>query len=174
MTQELEDHRGACYQTSTKPEATETAPAKIGPPDVHGLYRLRRGVEELAKRGLRPVRGNTQIGRALARWRGQLVRDLGGNPSTAQVAIVDLAARTRLMLDSIDSWLVAQPSLVNKRKRCLLPVVTQRQVLADALARYLQALGLERKAKPLPSLDDYLAERHSPEEQAEKQPTEQA
>ena len=66
MTQELEDHRGACYQTSTKPEATETAPAKIGPPDVHGLYRLRRGVEELAKRGLRPVRGNTQIGRALA------------------------------------------------------------------------------------------------------------
>jgi hypothetical protein len=149
---------------ATRATPARTEPARGGAPDVHGLYRLRRGVEELATRGLKPTRGNTRIGRSLARWRGQLIRDLGGDPSTAQLAIVDLAARTRLMLDSVDAWLLTQPSLVNKRKRCLLPVVTQRQILADALARYLQALGLERKAKQLPSLAEVLS---TPDEEAQ-------
>src|SRR5438309_648688 len=146
---------GARYHPATTPDAVGTEPARRHGQEVHGLYRLRRGVEELATRGLKPTRGNTRIGRSLARWRGQLIRDLGGDPSTAQLAIVDLAARTRLMLDSVDAWLITQPSLVNKRKRCLLPVVTQRTQLADALARYLQALGLERREAPVPSIDDY-------------------
>jgi hypothetical protein len=36
---------------------------------------------------------------------------------------------------------------VNVRKRSLIPVVLQRQALADGLARYLGQLGLERRAK---------------------------
>jgi hypothetical protein len=64
--------------------------------------------------------------------------------------------KTKLLLDSIDAWLVKQPSLVNHRKRALLPVVLQRQQLADALARYMTQLGLERKAKQVLSLSDYL------------------
>jgi hypothetical protein len=35
--------------------------------------------------------------------------------------------------------------LINARKRALLPVVLQRQQLADALARHLTQLGLERR-----------------------------
>jgi hypothetical protein len=50
-----------------------------------------------------------------------------------------------------------QSTLINKRKKALLPVVLQRQTLADALARYLGQLGLERKAKAL-SLQDILAQ----------------
>jgi anthranilate phosphoribosyltransferase len=39
------------------------------------------------------------------------------------------------------------PSLVNRQRRCLHAVVKERQSLADALARYMAQLGLERRAK---------------------------
>jgi hypothetical protein len=55
---------------------------------------------------------------------------------------------------------------VNSRKRTLLPVVRERQALADSLARYLAQLGLERRTKPVPSSDDYLRQR-SPRTDAE-------
>jgi hypothetical protein len=42
--------------------------------------------------------------------------------------------------------------------RALLPVVRERQQLADALARYMTTLGLERRAKPVPSIREILAE----------------
>jgi hypothetical protein len=91
-------------------------------------------------------------------WRYSILSDLGGiaKTSTQQRQLVDLAVKTKLILDSIDAYLVKQPSLVNHRKRMVLPVVLQRQQLADALARYMTQLGLERKAKVLPSLSDYL------------------
>jgi hypothetical protein len=79
--------------------------------------------------------------------------------STQQAAVINLAVKTRLLLDSIDAWLLVQPSLVNARKRALLPVVKERQSLADALARYMGQLGLERRAKPVADLATYLAAR---------------
>ena len=86
---------------------------------------------------------------AIRKWRAELIADLGGDDavSTQQLAIVDLAGKQKLLLDSIDTWLLSQPSLINKRKRMLLPVVQQRQALADALAKYLTQLGLERRHK---------------------------
>ena len=48
---------------------------------------------------------------------------------------------------------------MNLRKRALLPVVRERQQLADALARYMAQLGLQRRAKPTMDLATYLAER---------------
>ncbi len=84
--------------------------------------------------------------------------------STQELAIIDLAVKTKLLLDSVDAWLSRQPSLVNARKRPLLHIVLQRQQLADGLARYLGILGLKRRATPTASLEDYLAtplcERH--------------
>jgi hypothetical protein len=62
------------------------------------------------------------------------------------------------MLDSVDNWLMAQPSLVNARKKSLLPVVRERQTLADGLAKYLSMLGLGRHAKPVPTMAEWLAE----------------
>lgn len=46
-----------------------------------------------------------------------------------------------------------QPSLVLRRRRAVLPVLVERQRLADSLARLLALLGLERRAKTLPDLD---------------------
>lgn len=67
--------------------------------------------------------------------------------SAQQLAIVDLAGKQKILLDSIDTWLFTQPSLVNSRKRSIIPIVLQRQALADSLVRYLAQLGLERRHK---------------------------
>jgi hypothetical protein len=122
----------------------------------HGLVTLKATVRQL---GPRVIDRRTTLGKQLASWRADLIRDLGGDVSTQQAAVIDLAVKTRLLLDSIDAWLLVQPSLVNARKKALLPVVRERQQLADALARYMTALGLERKAREAPSLHEYLAER---------------
>jgi hypothetical protein len=126
--------------------------------EKHGLYRLKRSIKELGTRAIALDRRST-VAKAMQRWRNELVRDLGGELSAQQRAVVELALKTKLMLDSIDAWLLVQPSLINKRKRALLPVVRERQVLADALARYLDTLGLERRAAPVPSLSEWLASR---------------
>lgn len=68
--------------------------------------------------------------------------------------------KTKLLLDSVDAWLLRQPSLVNARRRALLLVVLQRQQLADGLARYLSLLGLERRPRPVMDLDRYLETRY--------------
>jgi hypothetical protein len=94
--------------------------------------------------------------KALVQWREDLIRDLGGDVSTQQDAIISLAIKTKLLLDSIDVWLLQQPTLIIKRKKAVIPAVQQRQVLADALARYMSMLGLARKTK-LTSLSEMLS-----------------
>jgi hypothetical protein len=110
---------------------------------THGLTILKRAVNGL---GNRAIDKRTTTGRELARWRNDLINDLGEQDaiSTQQMALIDLAVKSKLLLDSVDMWLLVQPSLINVRKRTLLPVVIQRQALADALARYLSQLGLKR------------------------------
>ncbi len=122
----------------------------------HGLHALKKRV---LVAGLEAVDGRTVAAKALLAWRRELVADLGGveNLSAQQMALVELAARTKLLVDSVDAWIMQQRSLVNARKRALLPVVRERTQLADSLARYLSQLGLERKAPPPLSLQEYLA-----------------
>jgi len=125
----------------------------------HGLDRLKTAVRLL---GARTLDRRTAVGKALAQWRSDLVADLGGaeTVSTQKAAVIDLALKTKLLLDSIDAWLLRQPSLVDRRRRAVLPVVRERQTLADALARYMTLLGLERRAKPVPALGEYLAKKY--------------
>lgn len=122
----------------------------------HGLTTLKKAVRVL---GGRAIDRRTALGRALEDWRHSIIQDLGGvgETSTQQRQVIDLAVKTKLILDSIDAYLVKQPSLVNHRKRIVLPVVLQRQQLADALARYMTQLGFEKKVKVIPALSDYLA-----------------
>ncbi len=128
------------------------------PYSKHGLTRQKAAFN---RRGIHALDGRTKAARELLRWRAELVADLGGEEaiSTQQQAVVDLAVRTKVLLDSVDAWLLQQPSLVNKRKKALLPVVSQRQGLADALSRYMGQLGLKRTPKPVPRLAEYIAGR---------------
>ena len=95
-----------------------------------------------------------RLGRALAEWRTLLIADLGGadTVTTAQSQVIEVAARTKLLLDSIDAWLIQQPRLVNGRTRACFPVVVQRQQIANALVNHLETLGLERRAPKALSL----------------------
>ena len=133
---------------AARPKATPNA-------RKYGLNTLKKAFPQLGNRALD---GRSQASVAIRKWRAELIADLGGDDavSTQQLAIVDLAGKQKLLLDSIDTWLLSQPSLINKRKRMLLPVVQQRQALADALAKYLSQLGLERRHK-VKSLTEILA-----------------
>ncbi len=126
----------------------------------HGITRLKAAVRRL---GPRVIDRRTTLGKALAQWRADLIQDLGGPDavSTQRAALVDLAVRSKLILDSLDAWLLSQPSLVNKRTRSVLPIVRERQALADGLARYLQVLGLDRVERPPLDLGQYLQRRAS-------------
>ena len=123
---------------------------------VHGFHLLKRTVNSL---GNRAIDKRTVTGKALLKWRKDLIQDLGGDVSTQQSAIVDLAVKSKLLLDSIDTWLLTQRSLINYRKKAVLPAVRERQQLADGLAKYLAMLGLERKVKEQ-TLQDYINERY--------------
>ena len=123
--------------------------------EKHGLYKMKAAFREL---GGRAIDQRTSVGKALNRWRTDLLQDLGGADavSTQQVAVIELAVRTRLILDSLDAWLLRQPSLVLARKKTVMPVVMQRQQIADALARYMGQLGLEKRKRDVIDLNKYL------------------
>jgi hypothetical protein len=122
----------------------------------HGLVTLRKSLKR-AKR----IDRRTRVGKALAQWRNEVVRDLGGAAalSAAQLALIDQAARTKLLLDSVDTWLLQQPTIVNKRSKSVMPVVRDRLALCDSLLRHLDKLGLDRRATDVPDLATYLRNR---------------
>ena len=126
-----------------------------GRPPKQGLWSLKRAVQRL---GGRVIDKRTTIGRQLASWRAELISDLGGHEaiSTGEKQLVELAVRTKLMLDSIDAWILTQPTLVLHRKRTIIPVVKERTALADQLARFLGQLGLKRRVREAITIDEYL------------------
>jgi hypothetical protein len=111
-------------------------------------------------RGLSAIDVRTVAGRELVAWRRELLEALGGVDvvSPQRRAIVDVIVRTKLYIDSLDAWLVEQPSLILKKRRAVLPVLKERQQLADSLTRQLTQVGLERRAKAVGTLADRLAE----------------
>lgn len=131
---------------------------RLSPRQTHGTKALKRAVRTL---GIRTVDRRTTVGRALAAWRSELLADLGGiqTVSTQELALVEEAVKTKLILDSVDAWLLSQPSLINKRTRSVLPVVRDRQALVSTLRGLLGDLGLKRRAREAPSLGEYLKAR---------------
>jgi hypothetical protein len=126
----------------------------------HGLTPLKHAVRVL---GARAIDQRTSVGKALAAWRSELLADLGGieNVTTQELALIEEAVKTKLILDSIDAWLLSQPSLINKRTRSVLPVVRDRQALVATLRGLLGDLGLGRRTKAMPALGEYLAQRNT-------------
>ena len=122
-----------------------------------GVYTLKRAVQVLGSRAMPPSR--TALGRALREWRESLVADLGGTDAvtTQQLALVDMAVRSKLLVDSVDAYVLGMASPINKRSRCLYPVARERQALVSQLQSLLRDLGLERRVKSVPDLKTYLA-----------------
>jgi hypothetical protein len=138
----------------------------------HGFHELKTVLERLGSRALDP---DTEVGRALAAWREALIEDLGGEGrlSVQELALVELAVRDRVLLESVDAWLFSQPKLVNGKKQAVFPAVVERMKLAEGFTRRLQALGLARRAPPELSLAEYLEARsrgEAAEAEAEAEP----
>jgi hypothetical protein len=134
------------HQAARLPAGSDDSPS-IAPETAPSLPEKRR-VHAQAGRGdaRQPC---PALGRALHGWRESLVADLGGPDaiSTQQIAFVDLAVRTKLLVDSVDAYVLAMPSPVNRQRRCLHPVVKERQSLVTQLQSILRDLSLARQAK---------------------------
>ena len=83
---------------------------------------------------------------AVRRWTDDVRRDLGGDLTRAQQTILGAVAQSWVILSSLDDYIARQSTLVT-RKRQVIPVVLQRMQIAEGLARNLERLGLERRAR---------------------------
>ena len=124
-----------------------------------GFHAAKRAIQRF---GQGAIDGRSKAARAVRQWREQLLQDLGGedNVTTQQATILDVASRTKYLLDSLDGILLTLPHFVNKRNWGVLPIVRERGLEADRLVRYLTLLGLERKARPVKTLEAHVAERY--------------
>jgi hypothetical protein len=130
---------------------------KYGHGLASGLQLMRRAADVL---GNRVVSKRTRAGKALLAWREDLVSDLGGpeSISSQEAALLDVAVRTKWILDSVDAWIISQPSPVSNKTRGVLTAVRDRAALAGTLKGCLEAVGMRRRSKPVPSLEQYVAE----------------
>jgi hypothetical protein len=133
--------------------------------EKHGLFAARRVLSEF---GLRAIDGRSAVGVAIREFRSSVIKDLGGEAaiSAQQKALLDVLIRTKIMLDSLDAYILSQPSLVNRRNRSVLPVVRERQSLANSFLEHLAMLGLKRVPKPAPTLAEFVAQRAAARKQA--------
>ncbi len=123
----------------------------------HGLNAVKSQVK---LRGLAAIDMRTVAAREMLAFRDELVAALGGDTelSPQRRKLVDLATRASLYLDHLDAWLAGQQTLVNRRSRSVLPVLLQRQSIAEHLAKLLDRLGLDRTAAKVPTLAAIRAE----------------
>lgn len=100
------------------------------------------------------------VGRAVERWRRELLADLGGveNLSTAALAVVEEAVHTKLILDSLNAWLLQQPTLVDPKTRRVIQAVHDRNKLVYLLSHLLLTLGLKRREGDDATLVTYFTE----------------
>src|SRR5262245_58963155 len=96
--------------------------------------------------GFSAIDRRTAAARATLAFKKELIAALGGEAvlSPQRRKLSDMEARASMLLDHVDAWLFQQRSLVNARAKTLLPVLVQRQALADHLTRLLDKLGLDR------------------------------
>lgn len=127
----------------------------------HGLNAV---MAKVKLRGLAAIDTRTVAARELLEWKRQLIADLGGEAAitAAQMGLIESAVVTRALISHANAWLLEQPSLVNKRRKELPPIVEQRQALCDALARYLNALGLKRVDGAAGTLEPWMIEKVQP------------
>jgi len=123
----------------------------------HGLYGAR--IKELRKYGPRAIDMRSKLGKAVAEYRASLISDLGGEESLSkmELALVDEAIVTRLMLATVNEWLSYRKTLVDRKTRSIIPAALQRNAFVNTLQGLLRDLGLKRRAREVPTLAAYIA-----------------
>jgi hypothetical protein len=108
-------------------------------------------------RGLAAVDARTAPAQAMLAHRRDLIASLGGDDAVSpqQRALVDMAVRLRLLADHGYAFLLAQKTLVTRR-RAFIPLVREVTAVAESYTRILGQLGLERKKAPPLDLATYV------------------
>jgi hypothetical protein len=125
----------------------------------HGLTVLKGRVKA---RGMRALDARTSAVKDLAVWRASIENDLGGKASLSAMesTVVEMIARARLLLDHADAFILQMPSIVNKKRRALYPIIRERAALAAELSKLLAQIGLKRRLPETPDLQTYLADNY--------------
>ncbi|MEW6271461.1 MAG: hypothetical protein AB1689_19440 [Thermodesulfobacteriota bacterium] len=153
---------GSAPQTATSQKRTRGGQRSNVNARKHGVHALKRAVREL---GSRTVDRRTTVGRALAAWRADLIDDYGGEDklSTAELALIDEAVVTKLLLGSVNAWLLERGDrLVNKRRGALVQAVRDRSALVRELRETLTTLGTKRRVVPPSPLAEVMARYERP------------
>jgi hypothetical protein len=111
-------------------------------PRPYSRHGLNAPMARIKLRGFSAIDRRTAAAREHLAFRRELANALGGEADLTpqQRKLIDLAARASALLDHVDAWLFQQPRLVNARAKTLLPILVQRQALADHLVRLLDKL----------------------------------
>lgn len=84
----------------------------------------------------------------------------GGGEISAQRALILAGVGRKLRdLSKIESYLDGLSSIINKRRRDLLPIVVRKHQLLESIRRDLESIGLERRTEEAPDLGAYLESR---------------
>ena len=129
---------------------------------VHGI----RALESMLSRGQNP---EGRIGQLLAEFEQGFLADLGGpeDASAKEVGLCRRLAELELLIGLVKARLTTGRGgprrLPWAREKDLLTVHGH---LTDSFTRTALALGLQRRAKPVPSLEDYIAQKygHDPDD----------
>src|SRR5438445_11960274 len=108
-------------------------------PRPYSRHGLNAPMARIKLRGFGTIDRRTAAAREQLALRRELANALGGEADLTpqRRKLIDMAARASLLLDHVDAWLFRQRSLVNARAKTLLPILVQRQALADHLIRLL-------------------------------------
>jgi hypothetical protein len=126
----------------TPPKPANNAPRARKNGKSEGLRKLKGALKDA---DLRQIDRRTALGSELARRRAKIVSDAGGPDAVSQVKtdLIERYLTTVVFIESVDCYLLTQSSLVNRRKRTLIPVLRERVQLVDTALRRAQAIGVE-------------------------------
>lgn len=112
----------------------------------------------LAALTTRRLDGRSAVAVAVRRFMAEVEADLGGDLTRAQRVLLESAGQKLVLRDTLGDYIFRQRSIVTKRRQ-LAPVVLHFLQVSDSLARDLEKLGLERRAKPTQTLSSYVEQR---------------
>lgn len=124
-------------------------------PNTHGAWTLKRALDT----GRLDMR--SEAGQAIKRLRTQLETDLGGadNLSTQELLIVDRIVKKALIIEALENYALTRKSIFKRNGELIGALGRHYLSYSEALRRDLLALGLQRRAKDVPNLSDYLSAR---------------
>lgn len=151
--------RNGRYELVKRPDSAKNAqPAKVF---------LWHGLGSSFLRGQRPDM-RSAVGRAVAGRQAAYIAHLGGDPSVPQQRLTNHAARFGIVADALWARLNANPQTFEPD--ALAGMLDAFVRISREEREVLKLLGLERKARDIPTLQDYLRQKAAEKEAQQESP----